>query len=70
MTDVEQEIAASAARWVVEEGMEYGPAKRRAARELGLGPRTRLPDNQLVENSVREYLQLLDRKSTRLNSSH
>ena len=58
MTDVEQEIAASAARWVVEEGMEYGPAKRRAARELGLGPRTRLPDNQLVENSVREYLQL------------
>ena len=36
MSDVEQEIAASAARWVVEEGLEYGPAKRRAARELGL----------------------------------
>ena len=58
MSDVEQEIAASAARWVVEEGLEYGPAKRRAARELGLGPRTRLPDNQLVEDSVREYLAL------------
>ena len=58
MTDVEQEIAAAAARWVVEEGLEYGPAKRRAARELGLGPRTRLPDNQLVEDSVREYLAL------------
>ena len=58
MTDVEQEIAAAAARWVVEEGMEYGPAKRRAARDLGLGPRTRLPDNQQVEDSVREYLQI------------
>ena len=58
MSDAEQEIAATAARWVVEEGMEYGPAKRRAARELGLGPRTRLPDNQMVEDSVREYLQL------------
>ena len=29
------EIAAAAARLVVEEGMEYGPAKRRAARLLG-----------------------------------
>ena len=29
------EIAAAAARLVVEEGMEYGPAKRRAAKLLG-----------------------------------
>jgi hypothetical protein len=58
MTDVTHEIAAAAARWVVEEGLEYGPAKRRAARELGAGPRARLPDNQLVEDCVREYLQL------------
>jgi len=55
---VAEEIAAAAARWVVEEGMEYGPAKRRAARELGLGPRARLPDNLQVEQSVREYLDL------------
>jgi hypothetical protein len=54
------EIAASAARWVVEEGMEYGPAKRRAARELGLrGARSRgLPDNEVVEQEVRAYLAL------------
>ena len=31
------ELAAAAARLVVEEGMEYGPAKRKAARVLGRG---------------------------------
>jgi hypothetical protein len=58
MSDVAHEIAHAAARCVVEEGMEYGPAKRRAVRDLGLGPRTPLPDNQLVEDCVREYLQI------------
>ncbi|MFD0667750.1 hypothetical protein ACT80S_08525 [Ramlibacter sp. MAHUQ-53] len=52
------EIAATAARLVVEEGLEYGPAKRRAVRQLGLPARTALPDNDAVEASVREYLQL------------
>lgn len=51
------EIAAGAARWVVEQGLEYGAAKRRAARELGLRDRD-LPDNLQVENAVREYLEL------------
>ncbi len=58
MSDVAQEIAAAAARWVVEEGLEYGPAKRRAVRDLGLGSRTELPDNLQVETAVREYLDL------------
>ena len=54
------EIAATAARLVVEEGMEYGPAKRRAARDLGRG-NTRaaeLPGNDRVEDEVRSYLAL------------
>lgn len=54
------EIAASAARLVVEEGLEYGPAKRKAARALGRGA-TRpgdLPGNETVEDEVRAYLQL------------
>ena len=38
-----QEIAATAARLVVEEGLEDGPAKRRAVRQLGLSSRTALP---------------------------
>ena len=31
MADLTDEIAASAAQWVVDEGLEYGPAKRRAS---------------------------------------
>lgn len=52
------EIAATAARLVVEEGMEYGPAKRRAARELGRHSTrpTELPGNDRVEDEVRDYL--------------
>jgi hypothetical protein len=55
-----EEIAAVAARLVVEEGMEYGPAKRRAARELGRhGARgAELPGNEEVEDEVRAYLDL------------
>ena len=54
------EIAAAAARWVVEEGMEYGPAKRRAARDVA-GRTTRraeLPSNDEIEAEVRAYLDL------------
>lgn len=52
------EIAATAARMVVEEGLEYGAAKRRAARDLGRreGRRGELPSNEEVEAQVREYL--------------
>lgn len=56
MDTMQSEIAATAARLVVEEGMEYGPAKRRAVRQLGLGGRTALPDNDSVEDAVREYI--------------
>ena len=52
------EIAAVAARLVVEEGLEYGPAKRRAVRQLGLPARTALPDNETVEDAVREHIAL------------
>jgi hypothetical protein len=58
MDNVKTEIAATAARMVVEEGLEYGPAKRRALRQLGLPARTALPDNDQVEESVREYIEL------------
>lgn len=52
------EIANAAARLVVEEGLEWGPAKRRAVKQLGLPARTALPDNDLVEDAVREYIGL------------
>ncbi|MFM7341383.1 MAG: hypothetical protein ACKOCZ_01280 [Betaproteobacteria bacterium] len=50
------EIAQAAAVMVVEEGLEYGPAKRRALKAMGLSPRTELPDNDRVEDAVREHL--------------
>jgi hypothetical protein len=53
---IAQEIAATAARLVVEEGLEYGPAKLRALKTLGLPKRTGLPTNDLVEDEVRDYL--------------
>ena len=54
------EVAAAAARLIVEEGMEYGPAKRRAARALGRpkARATELPGNQAIEDEVRAYLAL------------
>jgi hypothetical protein len=57
-SDIKLEIAATAARLVVEEGLEYGPAKRRAARELGVSPRQAMPDNDMLEMQVIDYLQL------------
>jgi hypothetical protein len=54
------DIAASAARLVVEEGLEYASAKRRAARDLGRrsGRQADLPSNEEVEDEVRDYLAL------------
>jgi len=53
------EIAATAARLVVDEGMEYAQAKRKALRQLGRAPRgSELPGNEQVEDEVRSYLQL------------
>ena len=40
----------------MEEGLEYGQAKRRAVKQLGLGPRAPLPDNTQLEDAVFEYL--------------
>lgn len=55
---LKSEIAATAARMVVEEGLEYGPAKRRAVRDMGLPQRTALPGNDEIEDAVREYISL------------
>ena len=56
MTELKSEIAAHAARWVVEEGLDYGAAKRRAAKELGLSGKGALPGNDEVEDAVMDYI--------------
>ncbi len=53
------EITAVAARLVVEEGLEYEAAKRRAAKSLGMRTRASdLPSNEALEDAVREHLAL------------
>ncbi|TNF63151.1 MAG: hypothetical protein EP306_01855 [Burkholderiales bacterium] len=50
------EIAAVAARLVVDEGLDYACAKRQAARQLGLSGRAHMPDNTQLEAAIREHI--------------
>lgn len=58
MDDLKSEISAVAARMVVEEGLEFGSAKRRAVKQMGLPSRTALPGNDEIEDAVEEYIAL------------
>lgn len=52
------EIAAVAARLVVEEGLDYAAAKRHAGKQMGLPARVPWPDNDQLESAVREHIAL------------
>jgi len=60
MNGAPETLAQAAARLVVDDGLEYGAAKRKAARDLARrgGRRSELPSNEAVEDEVREYLAL------------
>lgn len=58
MEPVMTELIHQAAQWVVEEGLDYGQAKRRAAEQLGAGRRLAWPDNDVLEEAVFEHLRL------------
>lgn len=52
------EIAAAAARLIAEDGIDYGTAKRKAAKQILGNNKVRgdvLPDNAMVEDEVRAY---------------
>jgi hypothetical protein len=55
-----ERLAAAAAELVVDEGMEYGAAKRKAAQMLGRrgGRRLELPGNEQIESAVRAHLDM------------
>jgi hypothetical protein len=57
-SNIGSEISIAAARLVVEEGLDYGNAKRRAVKQLGLPLRTQLPSHDEVEAEVRNYITL------------
>ena len=54
-----EELAALAARLVVEEGMEYDAARRKALKSTGESARRiELPSNVALEDAVREHIEL------------
>lgn len=57
-SELSVEIARTAARMVVEEGMEPSRAKRRAVEQIGAPARTPLPNSALVDEAIREHLAL------------
>jgi hypothetical protein len=52
------DVTSAAARLVVEDGLEYGAAKHKAARDLlrRHARASELPSNEAIEDGVREYL--------------
>ena len=57
-----REIAATAARLIADGGLDYASAKRKAVRQLlGGGPaKASMPDNDEVDEALREHLALFD----------
>jgi hypothetical protein len=54
--NLRRQIAYLAARLMAEHGIaDYGAAKHKAAREAGLSDANLLPDNQEIEEALREY---------------
>lgn len=64
--DMRRRIAHAAARMLAEDGsLDYGSAKRKAARQLGAPDSGNLPDNQQVEEALRSYQALYQADETR-----
>ncbi len=58
LAQIRAEIAVLAARFIAEEGAEYGNAKRKAVKQLLGNQKIKgniLPDNEQIEQEVREY---------------
>jgi len=54
--EMRRRIAHSAARMLAEDGsLDYGSAKRKAARQLGAPDSRNLPDNQEIDEALRSY---------------
>ncbi len=69
--DARSAIAVQAARLMAEDGIEdYGLAKRKAARQLGMPDARRLPNNDEIDAALREYQDIYQmdgqRRRTRL----
>jgi hypothetical protein len=57
--NLRRQIAHIAARMIAEDGIaDYATAKQKAARQAGLADAALLPDNQEIEEALREYQEL------------
>jgi len=64
--DMRRRIAHATARILAEDGsLDYGSAKRKAARQLGAPDSGNLPDNQQIEEALRSYQALYQTAETR-----
>lgn len=64
--DMRRRIAHAAARLLAEDGsLDYGSAKRKAARQLGAPDSGNLPDNQQIEEALRSYQAIYQADETR-----
>ncbi len=64
--DMRRRIAHAAARMLAEDGsLDYGSAKRKAARQLGAPDSNNLPDNLQIEEALRSYQALYQADETR-----
>jgi len=63
--DMRRRIAHVAARILAEDGsLDYGSAKRKAARQLGAPDSDNLPDNQQIDEALRSYQALYQAEET------
>lgn len=53
---IQDEIAAVAARLIVEEGLDFGSAKRKALAHIDAPQRSPLPGNEVLERAVEDYI--------------
>ena len=63
-SDLRSELAALAAQLIADSGLDYQSAKRKAARQVfgdGHINSAMLPDNEAIDQSLLEHLQLFDR---------
>ena len=56
--NLRRQLAYSAARMIAEDGADYATAKQKAARQAGLADANLLPDNQEIEEALREYQEI------------
>jgi len=60
--NLRRQLAYIAARMIAEDGADYATAKRKAASQAGLADLNILPDNQEIEEALREYQELYQKE--------